>query len=106
MKTDGDSPIGVIDGYYAEDAISSGKTGLTKRELMAIEFTKTLLGLRHYDNMPIYDLRKNTYNPSDDFNQFTSQQQADDLRKQEIEIMLEKVMYVVDNLITALNKKP
>ncbi|MDQ1139442.1 hypothetical protein [Pedobacter agri] len=35
MKTDPNAPINVVDGMYASDAMSSDKTGLTKREHFA-----------------------------------------------------------------------
>jgi len=35
MKTDGNAPIGVIDGMYGDDAMAGNHTGLTKREHFA-----------------------------------------------------------------------
>lgn len=79
--------------------------GLTKRELMAIEFTKTLLGLRHYDNQPIYDLTKHEYSANNEFCMFNSQEQADKQRFEEVDRLTEKALYVADSLIEALNKE-
>jgi hypothetical protein len=99
MKTEGNTPAyGVgTDNYHVEV--------LSKRELMAIEFTKTLLGLRHYDNQPIYELRNNKYQPDNEMCQFNSQEQADIARKEEVDALTEKALYVADNLIEALNKE-
>lgn len=40
---DPNAPINVVDGEYASDAMRNDKTGLTKREHMAIEFCKALV---------------------------------------------------------------
>ena len=104
MKTDGNAPIGVIDGMYGADSMAGGHTGLTKRELMSIEFTKTLLGLRHYDNQPVYELNKVIYDPNNEFSHFNSQKEADKQRNDEVDSLTEKALFVADALIKALNK--
>lgn len=44
MKINPDAPINVVDGIYAAEAIGNDRyKGLTKREHMAIEFTKALV---------------------------------------------------------------
>jgi hypothetical protein len=110
MKTNGNDPAQPLDHEIAQRAeggygYPEQFSGLTKRELMAIEFTKTLLGLRHYDNQPVYELTKYVFNPDDEMSRWNNQYEADAERRKEVDLMTEKALYVTDALIEALNKQ-
>jgi len=98
-----------MNSYQGIDRLELRHNGMTKRELMAIEFTKTLLGLRHYDNQPIYTLSKRHYDPDSDpaygGSSYRSQEHADEERLKEAELLTEKALFVADALINALNNE-
>lgn len=83
--------------------IEQFELGLSKRELIALEFAKTLLGLRDYQNQQVYDLSKKVASDYE-FATYTKQEDADKFRHSQAESLMDVALYAADKFIEALNK--
>lgn len=105
MKTNGNDPVNPVVEYYNEVPIGILSTGMTIRQQFAMVAMQALVGLRSYDNQPVYDLNKKIVEDGADWSVYRNQDHADKSRLATGMILANAAVFTADCLIAALNKE-